>query len=473
MPQPNIVYLMYDQARASAMGFMGNAHVPTPFTDSLAQRGWQFSQAYAASSICTPSRASVHTGVHPLVHQVTCHQNRAPCNVPQLAELMTAGGYYAAVAGHYEPERNLGRGWHEQVPMHERGPLYESWLAHLRCGRKDVGWSSGAIDADAADGNSARLTDRITRMIRAAKASKMPVFLHLCYDDPHPPYFAPRPYDTLVDPAGLPLPPRGRDDELPPWQAQCREECGTDRASEMDIRKVVATYYGMVAYIDDQFRRVHQVLEQEGLTENTWIIVGSDHGDYTGEKGLFNKSESLYECLHHVPLIIVPPEGTSRRGSSRIDSLVSTVDLFPTILNLAGLEAPEYTQGHDLLPWIAQGAREPLRDAVFAQVGDYHGFMGSTFPTGIAASGRHPSLLQCARTATCSYIRDPDYGDEAYDLRTDPHELRNLMNPGAGPLPEEADTLRRRIGEFEEECLALRESMNVIPGDRGFVSGWE
>lgn len=473
MDRPNIVYLMFDQAKASAMGFLGNGHVATPFADSLARRGWCFGQAYSASSICTPSRASVHTGVHPLVHQVTCHQNRAPYNLPQLAELMASGGYYTAVAGHYEPERNLGRGWHEQVPMHERGPLYESWRAHLTCGRRDVAWSSGSIDCEAEDGNSGRLTERIIRMIDAAKAANAPFFLHLCYDDPHPPYFAPRPYDALVDPASLPLPPRGNDDELPPWQETCRQECGTAQATDMDVRKVVATYYGMVSYVDDQMRRVHQALEQRDLLRNTWLIVGSDHGDYAGEKGLFNKSESLYECLLHVPLLIVPPTGGPQDVPARVDSLVSTIDLFPTILHLAGLDVPWYAQGHDLCEWMRTGTAEPLRDAVFAQVGDYQGALGSTFPTGIAGSGRHSGLLQAARTATASYIHDPDYGDEAYDLRTDPHELRNLLNPGTGSSPAEVEELAQRMAQFETECLALRKELGVVPGDRGFVQGWE
>ena len=473
MDRPNIVYLMFDQAKASAMGFLGNEHVSTPFVDSLAGRGWCFGQAYSASSICTPSRASVHTGVHPLVHQVSCHQNRAPYNLPQLAELLTAGGYYTAVAGHYEPERNLCRGWHEQVPMHERGPLYESWKAHLTCGRRDVAWASGTIDCEAEDGNSGRLTERIIRMIDAANASKAPFFLHLCYDDPHPPYFVPRPYDSLVDPASLPLPPRGNDGELPPWQEHCREDCGTAQATDTDVRKVVAAYYGMITYVDDQMRRVHQALEQRDLLRNTWIILGSDHGDYTGEKGMFSKSESLYECLLHVPLIIVPPAGCPHDVPMRVDSLVSTVDLFPTVLRLAGVDVPWYAQGHDLCEWVSAGASEPLRDEVFAQVGNYLGSLGTTFPTGIAASGRHPGLLQAARSATCSYIRDPDYGDEAYDLRTDPHELCNLLNPDAGAPPDDVETLRQRVAQFEEECLELRERLGVVPGDRGFVQGWE
>jgi len=110
---------------------------------------------------------------------------------------------------------------------------------------------------------------------------------------------------------------------------------------------------------------------------------------------------------------------------------------------------------------------------VFAQVRDYHAFHRTTFPTGISAHGRHPSLLQGARTLTHSYIRDSDYGDEAYDLRTDPHELCNLLNPDAGPPPAEAEALRRRVDAFEKECLDLREGLGVVPGDRGFVKGWE
>ncbi len=126
MTPPNIVYLMFDQAKARAMSFLGNDEITMPFCDGLAGDGWVFEQAYSAAPICTPSRASVHTGMYPQVHGVTCHQNRAPFNLPQLAELLQQAGYYTAAAGHYEPERNLCRGWHEQAPMHERGPLFES-----------------------------------------------------------------------------------------------------------------------------------------------------------------------------------------------------------------------------------------------------------------------------------------------------------------------------------------------------------
>ncbi len=469
---PNILYVMFDQAKASAMSFMGNRDISMPYCDSLAENGWVFEDAYSAAPICTPSRASVHTGMFPQVHGVTCHQNRAPFNLPQLAELLQNAGYYTAAAGHYEPERNLSRGWHEQSPMHERGPLYSSWLDHIRSGRKDVAWSSGAIDVDASQGNSALLTDRAIRMADQAKASGRPFFLHMCYDDPHPPYFVPRPYDSMFDPDGLTLPDIGDLKELPDWHRFARQDVGTDKATEADFRRALATYYGMIRYIDDEMARLHKALDERGMLENTWIVLGSDHGDYTGEKGLFNKSESLYKCLLHVPLIIVPPQGADERSPRRIEGLTSSVDLFPTLLDIAGVAPPE-NQGRNLLEWVRDGHQEPLREEVFAQIGDYHGYIGTSWPSGMPKSGRHSSLTHCIRTKERAYIKDPDNGDEAYDLRHDPNELKNLLKSGAPPLDDKFKELRRRLENFIRQSNDVKDRLAVVHGERGFVEGWE
>ena len=459
---------MFDQLKASATGLHGSPCARTRFLDEMASQGVAFMDAYAPSAICTPSRTPVMTGVHPLVHQCTCHQNRAPCNLRQLPEFLSDAGYYNAVAGHFESARNLTRGWHDMAPSDELGALRKSYGLWAACGRTDVGWSSGARDCTAEEGHSWVLTDRVCHQLDSIQAVGQPFFLHVAYEDPHACYFAPPPYDSLIDPGCLPLPEQGAEDGRPAWQNLAREQMGTDAASAEDIRKLAAVYYGMSAYADDQMRRLYGELERRGLLENTWFIISSDHGDYTGEKGLFTKTESLYECLLHVPLAIVPPQNSSLPRGRKIEGLVDLTDLFPTILKVAGVEPPGYAQGKDLIDWVAGGAEEPLRDVVFSQVGEYHGSLGTTMPGGIAKAGRHPGLLQGARNRDYSFAHDPDYGDEAYDLTTDPKELKNLLQGERDSEPDGVAELRRRQQEWEAQCLALREELGVVPGYRGF-----
>jgi len=471
--QPNIVYLTTDGHKASATGLAGNALAPSAFMDRMAAEGIAFMDAYATSPICSPSRASVMTGVHPLVHQVTCHQNRAPFNLPQLPELLMQAGYYTAAAGHFEQIRNLGRGYHEQVDEATRGPLRRAYELWQKSGREDVGWDSGRLNCPPHEAHGKLLTDRAIRMLESAGASGRPFFLHVAYNDPHPPYFAPQPYDTMVDPAKVPLPPRNDGADQPKWQKRVARDFGGEEAGDDDIRRLIATYYGMVAHANDQMQRLYDALAARGMLTHTWVIVAADHGDYAGEKGLFCHTESLYECLLHVPLIIRPPDRVEADRGRRVAGLVELVDLFATMLPIAGLDVPDWAQGHDLWEWVRRGAGEPLRDCAFAQVGDYHGYLGSTLRGGRPKSARHESLLEGARSLTFAYVRDGDFGDEAYDLRDDPNELHNLLSGPDADRPAQVDALRRRVDEFHEQCLRLRERLGVVPGYRGFDEGWE
>ena len=243
---------------------------------------------------------------------------------------------------------------------------------------------------------------------------RSPFFMLVNQTYPHPPYAVAEPFFSMYDRSSVPFPIFPPEDfrGKPKILKLTHKRMRMDEVTDDDLREIVAVYYGMISYVDAQMQRVHEALERRDMLRNTWIILGSDHGDYTGEKGLFNKSESLYECLLHVPLIIVPSPGTPHRGPSEIDALVNTVDLFPTILRLAGLDVPEYAQGHDLVEWVGKGASGPLRDAVFSQVGDYHGYLKTTFPGGIPESGRRACLaayLPCPG----SIMRSAETGNRA------------------------------------------------------------
>ena len=189
------------------------------------------------------------------------------------------------------------------------------------------------------------------------------------------------------------LPPFFERDGCPEWQNTVRAQLRTEEATEGDIRKLLSVYYGMIAYADAEMQRLYAEMEKRSLLENTWIIFTSDHGDFAGEKGMFAKTESLYECLLHVPLFIIPPSGTAFPRGERIDELIDTVDLFPTILGMAGIDIPWYAQGYDLCKWVEQRDVPHLRDKVFAQVGNYHGFLKTTFPSGMRSS---PPAAPCS-----------------------------------------------------------------------------
>jgi len=470
--RPNIIYLMTDQQKASATSVYGNPYVPCPFMEKMASQGITFNDAYSPSSICTPSRASVFTGVHPLVNQVTCHQNRAPHNLPLMSQMLADNGYYTAVVGHYGYARDLNRGWNQQVYWRLEGPIGRAADIWFSQGTPGIGWDSGTLPCSAQQGHAHAVTDRTTLMLDQICAAGTPFFLHVSYMEPHNPYFTPPPYDKMIDPATLPLPDQGDDTQRPAWQLECMKEQGTAQATEQDIKKVVATYYGMIAYANDQMQRLYQALSERGMLENTWIVFASDHGDYTGEKGLFGKTESLYECLLHVPLIIRPPDCVNAPRGVKLSGLVDLVDIFPTILRIADIDVPEYAQGHDLMTWVNSEDQKPLRDCLFAQVGDYHGHLGKSNYGG-TKSGRHPGLLQGARTKEFSYVRDPDYGDEAYDLRKDPKELNNLLGDNSIKEPAEVSELRHRVDQWEQQCIELRNQLGVVPGYRGFDEGWE
>lgn len=469
--RPNIVLLVTDQQKASALGCDGNPHVPSPFQDRMAEQGVTLTRCFANSSVCTPSRASMMTGVNPLVHQCTAVQHRVPWNLPQLPELLKDAGYFNAAFGHHEGPRGLDRGYHRQKDVTAVGPLLTARRAWLNAGRDDVAWGYGPIDLPVEQSHAAVLTDEALIALNEMRRADAPFFLQLSFDDPHQPYCVCPPFDTMVDPGAIDLPPTGPSDGRPAWQDKVARDCGSHLATEMDKRKAISHYYGMIAHANAQMQRLYDAMRDMDMLDNTWFILTSDHGDYTGEKDLYAKSESAYECLLRVPLIVCPPANADLPRGVRIDHLTQLVDLMPTILGIAGIDAPPYLQGHNLLPWVARGAADPLRDVAFAQVGAYAGDLKTTWPGGLPEHGRHPSLVQHARDHAFAYTRDPDYGNEAYDLRNDPHELNNLLNPGKPAPPAEVDALRHKLDDFESDCLALRDELGICPGDRGYHEG--
>jgi hypothetical protein len=261
------------------------------------------------------------------------------------------------------------------------------------------------------------------------------------------------------------MPPRVRPDQTrgkPRFHAALRDRYGTDRLSERDWAEIARTYYGMISRVDDQLGRVMRAVERAGAAERTAWFFFTDHGEYLGDYGLVEKWPSgLERCLLQNPLIVAVPGARSGQVAS---SFVETVDLLPTLLELAGTRAQHTHFGRSFLP-LLHDPRAAHRDAAFAE-GGFHVRDVDLFEASLQGFYRNKTSLQrerpellgkaiVMRTERHICVHRLFEGDELYDRAADPHEARNLLGEeGAEGLARE---YRDRILEW------LLATSDVIP----------
>ena len=401
---PNIVLLGLDTLRADALGAYGRAPSPSPTLDRLAGESDCFLRAFSTFNITNPSFASILTGLYGKEHGVYDLQTPLAAHHRTLAELLREAGYSTAViygARHLGARRLL----FDQGFDHRVLPL-DQFAAELAVDHA-LDWLQEGDDADG-----------------AGKADDpRPFFLFLHLFDPHTPHTPPRPYADGLRPQQPPgiAPVRDwtafRAPGLPSYE---REWLGGER----DL------YAGEIAYLDRQIGRLLDFLSSRGLLENTVVAVVADHGENLGEHDVFYRHAGLWDTTTHVPLMIRWPRRDELSIGRRVDGLVQTLDLFPTLLRAAGVEPPP-SSGVDLRQ-AADGAAPPRR-IVFAEHADRHGAMARTADFLYARLAGHPHLAD---------------GPRLYDLRADPEQQRNLAGQGH---PEEA-----RLADLLERWLAER-----------------
>jgi arylsulfatase A-like enzyme len=248
---------------------------------------------------------------------------------------------------------------------------------------------------------------------------------------PHDPYLTPRPFDTMFRPEDIPMPAYASDEfaNKPPRQLAAYRKQGMDKLSDLQIRQLVAHYYGMLAHDDMLAGKVLQRLDDLGLRENTLVVYLADHGDTMGRHRLMSKDFAFYEPSVRVPMIFRGPGLPSGR---RVGDLVSGIDHLPTLLDLLHLPAVPKIQGRSLTPYWTQGFRDRDR-AVFC---------------GQGYEGTDRAVMM--RTADWKLNRYDDGGWELYDLAKDPNELRNVYSDPAyagvlGPLKDRLLTWDRQF----------------------------
>ena len=412
---------MSDEHGAQFSSTYGHPIIETPNMDRLAEQGVTFEANYCNSPLCIPSRASFMTGQY--VSTIEVWDNTKPMPVDKLTwpYLLRNEGYDTALNGkmHLVGPDPL-HGFEKQL---SRDPHIEAPLDHYR-------WSDG-IPTAGEDWYGVREADPgVSPMIEADDAMEKaaveylsdparqdkPFAMCVGFIAPHFPFIVPEPYFSKYYPDNVDMPdiPEGHLGELPETANRLRQMFGLDgNWTDDEISRARAAYYGLCTYLDDKIGHLMDVLEEQGLAENTVIVHTSDHGDMLGEHGLWRKM-CFYEQSANVPLQISWPG--KFKGGQRVGEAVSNVDAVATILDLAGIELDQWDlDGQSLVPAL-EGDTSTLNDVAISE----HFAHGTDRALGMVRSGDWK---------LCYGHGDP-VELELYNLKYDPKEFTNLAgNP--------------------------------------------
>ena len=454
--QPHIIIFNPDQWRGDVMGHLGNPAAVTPNLDRIIEHdAVSFRHAFCQNPVCTPSRCSFMTGWYPHVrgHRTMFHMLQT--DEPMLLKYLKDKGYFVWWGGKndlvprqdgfadycdvkYEAPGELRPNLHsaDEWRGDPAGDNYYSFFA----GKLETGDEELYYDNDWA------MVDGAVELIHNAPPDQ-PLCIYLPLSYPHPPYGVEEPWFSQIDrdlvPPRIPTPDW---EKKPSLIAGIYERQGLNGWSDERFNELRAVYYGMCARVDAQFGKIVAALKESGAYDDSAIFFFSDHGDFTGDYGLVEKTQNTFEdCLTRVPLIVKPPADQPIAPGIR-DQLVELIDFTATAYEWAGI-APDYDHfGRSLTPLI-QDADAEHRDAVFCEGGRLIGEEQAmekdspSFydPTGLywprvqlqgSEAGEHSKATMC-RTRDFKYVRRLYESDELYDLRRDPSELHNRIDDPA------------------------------------------
>ena len=476
---PNVIIIMTDEQKATALPMYGNAVVRTPHLAQLAAEGARFEWAFATCPLCVPARVSLMTGRFP--HTTGSRTNLFLMRPGErhLLDIMREHGYRTGLAGKnhcFQPEELAKFDFLREAghlgpldPGDAASAAARQWVIDSQVFAKAWGAERNPHPSEAL--GTAWITDRALEFI--AENQAQPFFLWYSIADPHTPLQTASPYAEMYAPNDIPLPPQLKNEiaAKPPAQQLDYRVFAGDKVTPEIMRRALAIYYGMNSYIDDQVGRFLARLDELGLAQDTIIVYLSDHGDYMGEHGMIRKSKALYDCLCRIPLFIRWP---GRVQPAVYDDFVCIEDLLPTLLDLLGWETPAGIQGRSFAPRLL-GGEYLSREAIFGE----HGLEGEPYPADtplqtpvgpLTPDFHHGNKLgtrgriKSVRTRDWKLVHYPGqpYG-ELYDLRADPWEMRNLY--GQPQHQAVIDQLRARLIDW------LIESEDTLPpappGDMG------
>jgi arylsulfatase A-like enzyme len=453
---PNVVLIVIDTVRADRLSCYGYDRPTTPRIDRLSERGIRFENVASTSSWTLPAHASLFTGLPPIRHGATQEHTRLDEVAATLAELLGAGGYatFGASANPVVSKRSgLARG-------------FESFVETWRMNRQP------RMSPRAQHPNLLA----VRQFLRGLEPDRR-FFLFVNYIEPHGPYQPPEPHRSRFLAQGFS--PSSLAAALERRMPEYYLDPSSVSADELAVLNDL--YDGEIAYVDQLVGELVDHIEETGRLDETLLVVTSDHGEHLGDHGHFRHVFSLYNSAVRVPLIALLPGG-GRAGEVR-EEPVSLADLFVTILAQAGVGAPpSQREGRDVLAEPGEAGATPLFAEYYypLQVLTLFPKRGATIHP--AALRPYLRRLRSVELDGMRLIWSSDGRHELFDLRSDPHELRNLaanraaaahrerlhgllrdyVDRGGGPRPlpqdEKLAPLSGAFGDLDPETLEqLRE----------------
>jgi N-acetylglucosamine-6-sulfatase len=431
----NVVLIVADDHRFDALGCAGHPFLQTPNLDGLAKNGMRVKNAFVTTSLCSPSRASILTGLYAHRHRVIDNNNPVPPGLTFFPQYLQAAGYETAFCGK----------WHMGSESDAPQPGFDHWVSFkgqgtywpnangLNVNGKKVPQKGYLTD---------ELTDYAVDWLKQRDGSK-PFLLHLAHKAVHTDFLpaaraaaekgklllpgvegrigfaaAPRHVGKYADqpfvaPESMAFTPRNYADK-PMWvQNRRNSRHGVDVpfGNRISLDVVYRQYMETLLAVDESVGRVVDALRKKNMLDSTLIIYMGDNGYAWGEHGMVDK-RSAYEESMRIPLVVHCPELI--QAGTDVPQMVANIDIAPTVLEAARLQAPEGMDGRSFLP-LAAGKSVPWRENLL-----YEYFWEWNFPM--------TPTIHAIRTERYKFIRPHGVWDieELYDLQNDPQEIENL-----------------------------------------------
>ena len=448
-PRPNVLFIAVDDLNHWVGHLDGHPGTQTPNIDRLASEGVTFSRAYAAAPLCNPSRVSLLTGVMPAHSGVYGNFEELR---EQLPDAVTLPQYFRR---HGYSVKGAGKIFHLGLPEDE-----DAWDEYFS-GRKSTGkktaaekgtspnkkskspkegmWAPwGPLDADDSEMMDAQSADRIIAELKGRHDK--PFFLAYGTYQPHLPWQVPRQYFEMHPGESVVLPKVIDNDldDIPPFGRKLAAEVldisndrdyaapGGDHANVLKYNQwkaAVQGYLASISFADAQVGRVLDALAESPHADNTIVVLWGDHGYHLGQKEHWRK-HTLWEDGLRTTLVISAPGIAGR--NARSDRVVSLLDIYPTLIELAGLDPKEGMDGQSIVPLLKQPDLPWSRPVVST-----YGYQNHSI-----------------RTERWRYIRYHDGTEELYDHEADPNEWTNLA---AEPVKDEhREVMNGLAGYFPE-----------------------